>query len=130
MSQEPEPFEPGITIENNAETGAIDFTFVHPTEGSVTLGLPPPHALFLVNVGVARLMQRGDPEIVEGLQTFAIHSIEADKMPDGRLYLKYFMENGLGFATGLPKEDLTTLYHQLGDLLGWPAPRTDGETAH
>ena len=129
MNTEPAPFD-GIAVENNVKTGAVDLTFAHPTQGTVTIGLPAMHALFLVNVAVLRLMQRNDPEIVEGLQTFAISTIEADKLPDGRPYLKYFMENGLGFATGLPKEDLTTLYHQLGDLLGWPAPTTAGEAPH
>ena len=102
MSKQSEPFNPGVSVDNNPKTGSVEFKFVHPENGTAVMGLPPMSAIYLVNLAVLRLMQRKEPEIIEGLQTFALSTIEADKLPDGRLFLRYYLENGLGFATGMP----------------------------
>ncbi len=116
-------------VENNPQTGHMDFQF---SEGKrkVELTMHPLSAIQVLNLILMRLMQRQEAEVTRGIQTFAIQEIEAKQMPDGRPYLQYRMENGLAFGSSLEREKLEALYHQLGDILASPPPKSGNAKVH
>ena len=71
---------------------------------------------------------RPDSEITKGLQTFALREIEALQAPDGQIFLKCQMENGLTFGRRIELEKLETLHRRLGEFLGAKSPQNDGES--
>jgi hypothetical protein len=92
--------------------------------------LQPEDSITVVTMILARLMERQEAKVTEGLQTFAIRQIEANTSPDGRPYLVYVLENGLGFGSGLERDKLETLYRQLGEVLGAPPPKEESAAVH
>lgn len=111
-----------FTIDNNEKTGLMDWQFTDGVHRG-RFSIPPMRSISILNAVLLRLMYRQEPEVLKGLQTFAIREIEAKLMPDGRPYLKYTMENGLGFGSGLEREKLEALYQQLGEVLGASPPK-------
>lgn len=105
-----------VDIDNNPTTGKLDIKFSDGVD-SAAFSLEPTAAVGLVNLLMLRLLQHRDPEVRDSLQNFAITEIEAKTMPDGRPYLEYHLENGLGFGSGLELEKLRALHHQLGTVL-------------
>lgn len=118
-----------ISITNNAKSGLIDFKFKHDGQEAV-MSLTPMMATYLVNLALVRLMERKEPEITEGLQTFALKTIEAKLTPRGEPYLEYYLGIGLGFGTGMPRDHFVALYHQLGEVLGLSPPADRGGKPH
>ena len=114
-----------VTAENNQKTGFLDFDFGDGAR-KVKLTMKPLTALKALNLMLLRLMQRREEEVVAGLQTFAINKIDAGRTTDGHLYLKYTMENGLGFGTGFERTELEALHQQLSDILGRPSLKSGG----
>lgn len=114
-----------VTVENNQKTGLLDFDFGDGAR-KVKLTMKPLTTLKALNLMLLRLMQRREEEVVTGLQTFAINKIDVGCTADGRLYLKYTMENGLGFGTGFERTELEALHQQLSDILGRPPLNSGG----
>lgn len=107
-------------IRNNETSGQLDFDFKGGGKQS-ELSVKPFAAVRVLNLLLLRLMQRTEPEVIEGLQTFAIAEIAAKRTMDGQLYLQYKMENGLAFGSGLEREKLEALHRQLSEVLAIPA---------
>ncbi|MES2949286.1 MAG: hypothetical protein V4858_12175 [Pseudomonadota bacterium] len=119
------PIIDAAVIKNNAETGGVDFE-MREGDHKISFTMSAVSAISVLNLLLLRLMQRTDELTRTNLQNFAIRDIEAHRAPNGRPYLTYQLENGLVFGSGLPPEKLATLYYQLGEILGWPQPKTDG----
>jgi hypothetical protein len=81
--------------------------------------LHPGHAIALVDRVLEHLMHRPEPGIQQGLQNFAIDTIEAKSM-QGMSMLVYTLANGLPFASHFTRDELTTLRNQIDALLAQP----------
>ncbi len=85
----------------------------------------PMSAIGLLNLLLLRLMQRPEPDVMNGLQLFALAEIEAKRTMNGQIFLQYKMENWLAFGSGLEREKLEARHRQLTEVLVLPEP--DGE---
>ena len=118
-----------VAIENNSKTGRLSFQ-VEGGAAQFSFSLDPIAAIRVMDLMLVRLMQRQEEPVTRALQNFAIQEIEAKTFMDGRPYLQYKMENGLAFGSGLERDKLEALYHQLGDILGSPLPSSKGADTH
>lgn len=116
-------------IDNNPKTGLMDWQLSDGVNTS-NFAMSPLGVIDVLNMSLYRLMQRKNEEIIKALQTLAIQDIEALVVDDGRPFLAYTLENGLGFASALEREKLEKLYQQLGEVLKALPPASDGTKVH
>jgi len=115
-TEHPEHVIKSAEVQNNKKNGLLDVLMKDATR-TLAFSLTSMGAITVMNLLLMRLMQRQELAVQEHLQNFALQEIEALSTPEGMPYLKYKMENGLAFGSGLEHEKLVKLHEQLGKAL-------------
>lgn len=85
--------------------------------GALSATVPVAAATGMISLLMIELARSQTPEAQKALQMFALRDITAKALEDGTPYLEYTLENGSGFANGIPLEGLRSLHRALGEVL-------------